>query len=94
MLKFVALSWRLGNISVKSTGKQNHDWGHFRQLCFAPVSSELLFDRPNRIGETNCFLRSMVLQNGNSLLPGAESRVTLKVILWRTVAQIAFVEVL
>ena len=37
-----------------------------------------LFDRPNSIGEINRFLRRMVLQNGNLLLTGAESRVTLR----------------
>ena len=41
-------------------------------MSFLPI-----FDRPNSIGEINCFLRRMVLQNGNSLLTGAESRVTL-----------------
>ena len=39
-----------------------------------------IFDRPNSIGEINCFLRTVVLQNGNSLLTGAESRVTLSYI--------------
>ena len=41
-------------------------------MSFLPI-----FDRPNNIGEINCFLRRVVLQNGNSLLTGAESRVTL-----------------
>ena len=41
-------------------------------MSFLPI-----FDRPNSIGEINCFLRRVVLQNGNSLLTGAESRVTL-----------------
>ena len=36
-----------------------------------------IFDRPNSIGEINYFLRRVVLQNGNSLLTEAESRVTL-----------------
>ena len=38
-----------------------------------------LFATPNSIGEINCFLRRVVLENGYSLLTGAESRVTLKV---------------
>ena len=42
-------------------------------MSFLPI-----FDRPNSIGEINSFLRRVVLQNGNSLLTGAESRVTLK----------------
>ena len=41
-------------------------------MSFLPI-----FDRPNSIGEINSFLRRVVLQNGNSLLTGAESRVTL-----------------
>ena len=41
-------------------------------MSFLPI-----FDRPNSIGEINCFLRRVVLQNGKSLLTGAESRVTL-----------------
>ena len=45
-------------------------------MSFLPI-----FDRPNNIGEINCFLRRVVLQNGNSLLTGAESRVTLILIL-------------
>ena len=36
-----------------------------------------IFHRLNSIGEINCFLRRMVLRNDNSLLTGAESRVTL-----------------
>ena len=36
-----------------------------------------IIDRPNSIGEINCFLRRVVLQNGISLLTGAKSRVTL-----------------
>ena len=42
-------------------------------MSFLPI-----FDRPNSFGEINCFLRRVVLQNSNSLLTGAESRVTLK----------------
>ena len=37
-----------------------------------------LFDKPTSIGEINCFLGGVVLQNDNSLLTGAESRVALK----------------
>ena len=33
--------------------------------------------RPNSVGKISCFLRRVVLQSGNSLLTGAESRVTL-----------------
>ena len=44
-------------------------------MSFLPI-----FDRPNSIGEINCFLRRVVLQNGNSLLTRAESRVTLTAI--------------
>ena len=36
------------------------------------------FDRHDRIGEITCFLRRVVLQTGNSLLTGAESRVPLQ----------------
>ena len=42
-----------------------------RETPFSP-----LFARPNSIGEINCFLRRVVLQNGYLLLSGAESRVT------------------
>ena len=45
----------------------------FRSASFIPF-----FDRPNSVGEVNYFLRRVLLQNGNSLLTGAESRVTLK----------------
>ena len=42
-----------------------------------------LFDRPNGIGEGNCFLRKvvMVMQNGYSLLTGVESSVSCKLMM-------------
>ena len=35
-------------------------------------------DTPNNVGEINCFLKRVFLQNGKALVTGAESRVTLR----------------
>ena len=43
-----------------------------RTMSFSPI-----FDRPNSIGEINCFLRRVVMRSDYSLFSGPESRVTL-----------------
>ena len=52
-----------------------------RLLLLCRTASSLpLFKRLNSIGEIKCFLRRVILQNGSSLLTGAESRITLNCI--------------